>query len=434
MNDRSNDSTEPPPRRREIAAWALFDFANSSFTTVVTTVVFGVYFSKVICDDRSVAEGAALWSRCAAISNLFILLTAPLVGAIADRARGKKRFLFASYVLCVGATAALFFCRSGDIALAMSLYVAANIAFSTGENLVAGFLPDLAKAEDMGRISSLGWASGYAGGLASLAFCLPLALAKNADGSSNDMAIRATNLVVAAFFLAGGLPTFLFVRERGKRGVEAPLGAAFFQGFRQLSRTWRERRKHRQMGRFLLAYVVFNIGIYGVINFAGIYAEQLYRFEMDAVIKIFMVTQLTAGAGALLAGRVSAKYGCARTLGWTLWLWVACCIPVLVSRHPAAYWITALFAGLAMGSSLPSARALVGRFTPAGRGGEFFGLWGQFARLAVIVGSLGHELVLRASGNRLEAGILFFGATFIVGRLLLTRVDESAGVDEARRA
>lgn len=441
MSNPTSPDTSERAGRKEIASWCMFDFANSSFTTIVVTVVFANYFAGVIAagdgDDFVVRtmtkwfpdlagkddRGNHLWNFCQLVTNIAIFLTAPVIGAIADRGRGKKGFLFLSYIACVGASALLFFAGPGDVAFAMGLFIFAYVAFSCGENLLAGFLPDLATSEDMGRISSIGWATGYAGALISLGISLPLALSKS------DVGIRATNLVVAGFFFLGGLPMFLFVRERGQRH-KAPLLASVRAGIAQVFQTWRDRRAYRQFSRFLGAYVVFNIGIYGVIAFAGRYAMELYGFTQAGVIGIFIATQVTAGAGALIAGKLCRRFGCKRTIEFSLFLWLLAAVLVYFVHDRRAFFVIAVLAGMAMGSSLPAGRAVIGRFAPEGRSGEFFGLWGQFARLAAILGAFGHQFVL-AMRNELRDGIVFFGVTFIAGWLLLRRVDEDEGVREA---
>lgn len=410
-----------PSKRRQIFSWCLFDFANSSFTTVIVTVVFAVYFKDVIAKD---AGGATLWAVCGLVSNLAILVSAPVVGAMADRSSGKKRFLFLSYIVCVACTAGLFFTGPGVVIPAMILFVIANFAFATGENIVAGFLPDLAEPEEMGRVSSWGWAIGYAGGLLALFLCLPLALSKD------DTAIRGTNLVVAGFFLLGGLPTFLWVREPRSRAAPARFAELARAGLAQVRHTLHARREHVQLFRFLLAYTVFNIGIYGVIAFAGIYAESLFDMELDEIITVFIVTQVAAGLGALASGPATRRFDCTRTVAMTLVVWTAAGVLGLLAGGRAAFWILAILAGLAMGSSLPTARAAIGRFAPEAQSAEIFGFWGLCARGAAIL-SHGGFLAVHAATGSLRATIAYFTASFVVGLVLLWRVDETKGLEEA---
>lgn len=416
-----------PSKRLQIASWCLFDFANSSFTTVVITGVYNLYFVNEIAPDG----GARLWSLALFVSNLAIILSAPVVGAVADRMSGKKRFLLASYFVCVAATAALFFVTPGMVLTAMAVFVVANVAFASGENLVAGFLPELAEPEEIGRVSSWGWGVGYIGGLLALGLCYPLAK------SGDDTSIRATNLVVAAFFLVGGLPTFLFVRER-VRTASMRLAAAVRAGMREAAATWRDRASLPDLFAFLLAHLVFSVGVYGVIGNAAIYGGKLCGLAGNDVIVILMASQITAVAGALATGPMIRRLGYVRTVRAALVVWIVAGVTIVLSHSPAAFTAVALLAGAAMGATLSSARAAVGYFTPDGRSGEVFGFWGLFGRVAAVVMAGGHFVILWVTRaltgrERLEAGVVFFVLTFCAGLALLSRVDERRGRETAAR-
>ncbi|MEZ6197811.1 MAG: MFS transporter [Planctomycetota bacterium] len=405
--------------RREIISWCLFDFANSPFTTVIITVVYAVYFSKVVATE----SGAELWAAALAVSNFLIILSAPVIGALADRLRRKKRFLFASYLVCIVATAALFFMKTGDVVGAMLLVVVANTAFATGENLIGGFLPEIARPAEIPRISALGWAVGYVGGLFALGVSLWLA------SFESDVLTRSVCLVVAAVFLIGGAPTFLFVRERHEGEALGPIGNPIRTGFAEVIRTWKRRASMPQLFHFLAAYLVFSIGIYGVIGFAGIYGENLFGLKQVDIIGVFIVLQFVAAAGALAAGRIARNLGVLRTLELTLFLWIAGGSLALFTSSPAAYWAIAILAGFAIGASLPTSRAAVALLTPARMEAEVFGFWGLYTRIAAALAPAGNFVLLRATRpflgepQNLRAGIVYFVAAFVVGLVLLRRVD-----------
>ncbi len=409
-----------PDRRRQILSWCFFDFANSSFTTVVVTAVFSVWFAseKGICAGRD--DGTWLWSLALLISNVLIILTAPVVGAIADQGGRKKPFLLLSYLACVFGTALLFFADRGDVALAMTLFIAANFAFASGENLVAGFLPELAEPEEMARVSSWGWGIGYLGGLSAL--LLSLGVMELFEG---DLGIRATNLVVAGFFLLGGLPTFLFVKEkaRGRPGLRRAAG----RGISESLATLRNRRDLRDLFAFLLAALVLQIGVYGVIQFAGIYGNKLAALEQTEITTILMISQITAVAGALLAGAFTRRVGALRMVALTAIAWIVAGTTLIAAPNRIGFIVAAQLAGFAMGSSLSSIRAVVGLFAPRSRSGEIFGFWGLFGRVAAVLAPAGNALVLKLADGDLRAGILFFLACFAASILLLLRVNEQRG-------
>ena len=200
--------------RRELLGWAMFDFANSSYTTVIITVVFCIIFPRIVVGDGPEYRlGNLLWSTSLSISYLVVLLSAPVLGAIMDYTGSKKKFLFDSYLLTVIATAALFFVGPGSIALGMFLVVLSNIGFSYSESFVSSFLPDLGPPEDLGKISGYAWSLGYFGGLISTAIVI-FGLNAGVYTLENFSNLRLVGPVTGLFFLLAAIPTFLWVKER----------------------------------------------------------------------------------------------------------------------------------------------------------------------------------------------------------------------------
>jgi len=160
------------PARKEILAWASYDIANSSYAVVVATAVYSPYFVNEIGKGLAPGHATVILTGVVCVASLLIVLTAPILGTICDAKASKKHMLLVSTMVCVFATAFLAFVQPGNIVTASILYTLANFAFGTGEDLIAAFLPELASKDDMGRISALGWAAGYVGGLLSLGVCL----------------------------------------------------------------------------------------------------------------------------------------------------------------------------------------------------------------------------------------------------------------------
>ncbi|MDH3370678.1 MAG: MFS transporter, partial [Gammaproteobacteria bacterium] len=160
--------------RREVLAWAMYDFANSGYTTVVLTAVFNAYFVAVVASSGRDLDGSAtlLWTLAMAITNMLVLVSAPVLGAIADHGAHKKRFLAFTTVGCVLFTVLLGFVGPGDVVLGMVFVILATLMFASGENFIAAFLPEIADQNEMGRISGYGWSLGYIGGLLVLGLCL----------------------------------------------------------------------------------------------------------------------------------------------------------------------------------------------------------------------------------------------------------------------
>lgn len=399
----------------------MFDFANSSYTTIVVTVAFGPYFKALVAPD---GRGDALWGAAITVSNLAVVLLSVVAGAVADGAARKKAFLFASYLLCVAGTAGLYFAVPGQAALALCLFVVSNVAFSVGENFMSSFLPELSTPQNIGRISGFAWGLGYVGGLLSLAAIYPLL----AGGftAENLPALRLAWLVCALFFLVAGVPTFLLLRERalptpGLTWTE--LGAA---GLRRVAETAREIRHFSQLARFLVAFFLFQAGLTTMFAFAGIYAIDTVGFEAADLIILFLVLNVAAALGALGFGFIQDRIGVKPTIQITLVLWIAICAAAYFVHTQGQFWGIAMAAGLGIGSLQSAARSMVGLFAPVEKSGEFFGFWGLGGKAAYAVGPLVFGLVSTATGSQRYA-ILSTGAFFLLGLLFMIPVDAAAG-------
>lgn len=412
--------------KREIVSWCFFDFANSSFTTIIITIVFAVYFRNIIAGGARHAD--SLWALGNTISQVLVLLSAPLVGAIADFSASKKKFLLASYLLCVVFTALLTFTSPGDIWFALVVFIIANFGFSSGENLIASFLPEIARPEDMGKISGFGWALGYIGGLISLLVCFPLL--KGGFGIENAQSLKMTNLVTALFFLVAGIPTFLWVHER-KKASSLPPGMNYFgAGLARIRDTFSHIRRFRELFKFLILFGVYNCGVTTVVVFAAIYAVETIKLTPDEFLIFFLITQISASIGAFLFGLLQDKIGAKNTIYITLLIWLGVVAGAYYSTDRTVFFIVGNLAGLGLGSSQSAARALVGLFSPAEKSAEFFGFWGLFWKLSTAIGPLVFGVLSSATGNQ-RLAILATGTFFLLGIIGLVWIDETRGREAA---
>src|SRR5688572_26730097 len=201
-----------PPTRLELLSWCLYDFANSAFPTLITTVAYAVYFTQAVAVGSP--HASLLWGAAISVSMVISGLISPWVGAIADHQASKKRWLLIFTVMSIVPTALLFFVEPGDIVSGMVLFIVANIGFAAGNGLYNGFLPELSDETNVGRLSGYGYALGYSGGLLALVLCLPLL--SGGFGEGHDVAFRGSFLITAAFFAVFSLPTFLWLRARAR--------------------------------------------------------------------------------------------------------------------------------------------------------------------------------------------------------------------------
>jgi len=408
-------------RPREVWSWALYDFANSGYTTVVITALFSAYFVAEVAGNAPWATFA--WTSALALSYALIMVTAPPLGAWADRHAAKKRLLLMSTAGCVLFTAALALAGRGDVALAMLLIVLSNYFFGTGENLIAAFLPELARGEAMGRVSGWGWGLGYLGGLVALGLCLVYVSQAQAGGAGADQFVPVTMLITAGLFVLASTPTFLFLRERAQPRPEMPASS-----WRALAGTALQvMRDFPDLRRFLFCLTCYQAGIQTVIALAAIYAQQAMGFTLRDTLQLILVVNITAAIGALAFGYVQDRLGHVRAIALILAGWILTVLLAWRADSAALFWLAANGVGLCLGSSQSAGRALVGWLSPPGREAEFFGLWGFAVKCSSILGPLTYGAVSWISGGDHRLAMLVTGGFFVAGLILLRGIDAGRG-------
>jgi MFS transporter, UMF1 family len=420
--------------RREIFAWAMYDFANSGYTTVVLTAVFNAYFVGVVAATHDKGTATLLWTVAMAITNLLVLLSAPVLGAIADHGAHKKRFLALTTVGCVAFTALLGFVGRGDVALGMTLVVVATFMFSSGEDFIAAFLPEISNQKNIGRISGYGWSLGYVGGLLVLGMCLVYIQWAQAHGAEAVRYVPVTMWITALMFALAAAPTFLWLRERAvPQALDA--GENYWRvGFERVGHTFRHARHYKDLFRFLITLAVYYCEINAVIVLAAIYAQEVMGFTMQQNIFLILIVNITAAVGAFGFGMIQDHLGSVRTLTITLVVWIAALVLAYFVHTHAGFWVVANLVGIALGASQSAGRALVGQFSPPERSAEFFGLWGLAGKLAAVIGPLTYGLVTYVTSGNHRLALLATTAFFIAGLLLLLTVDERRGRAAAQSA
>ena len=414
---------QPGVRPREVWAWAMYDFANSGYTTVVVTAVFNAYFVGVVAAGQS--WGTFAWTLALSTSYAFIIVTAPIIGAYADAHAVKKKLLAVTTCGCVLGTALLSMVGPEDLALAFALIVFSNVFFGTGENLAAAFLPELARPEAMGKVSAWGWSLGYIGGLITLAVCLAYVIWARGQGQTEADFVPVTMLITASVFAAASAFTFTTLKERA-----LPQHAQKGAGLRALTRvgeTLRHASRFKDLMRFLGCIVLYQSGVQTVIALAAIYAQVAMGFTTQDTIVLVLLVNITASAGAFLFGRWQDRLGHRRTLALTLLGWCAMVLIAYSSTGRLGFWVAANIAGLCLGASQSAGRALVGYLTPADRHAEFFGLWGLAVKLASILGPLTYGAVTWMTGNDHRSAMLITGLFFVLGLVVLKTLDPERG-------
>ncbi|MEQ9480212.1 MAG: MFS transporter [Algiphilus sp.] len=428
---------------REIFGWGMFDFANQAYTLLIITVIYGDLFTRVIVGDApDYRYGNLLWSIALAASALLVVVTAPLAGAIMDATRTRKGFLFASYVGTVLTTALLFFVEPGMVWLGVLLIILSNFFYGIGESFISAFLPGLGPSRALGWISGLGWGMGYVGGLVSTAFALAFLGEVSAE---NFDTVRWVGPFAAVFFLLAAIPTFLFVRERGRRYTLPPDQRWLMLGLGRIRSTLASISGLRDLGWLMVSIFFVMAGIYIVISFAFIYGAQVIGWDESTRVAMFVTVQITATIGAFTFGFMQSRVGAKRVYLVTLSLWIAAILAIwqtpaltqflnarfgldLEAQH--LFLFAGVLSGLSLGSSQSAGRALVGVLTPRTKAAEMFGVWGMVSKLAAVFGMLGLGLIQTLFGlaDAIVFCVLLFAAALGATMVVDTQRGEAAAL------
>ncbi len=397
---------------KNIFGWLMYDFANSSFTTIIVTVIYSVYFRNIVVNRGEV--GTALWGRAVSISMLFVAISAPIFGAVADFSRAKKRFLFYTTYLTVIFTALLYFVKAGNIFTGMLFFIIANFGFNSGMVFYNSLLPEIAGRNDLGKVSGWGWALGYVGGLLSLLLVLPLV---------NNNLVNLAFPAVALFFGLFALFTFFLLKEVKKPSKRTNY---FRTALQRIITTAKNIRKFKELLKFIFSYLFYNDGIVVVISFAAIYGATRFGMNAKQLITYFIIAQFTSIIGAFVFGYILDKLGAKRTISISLLIWVAVVFWAFWCKTMTEFYCVGLLAGLAIGSSQSSSRTMLALLTPKEKMAEFFGFYAFTGKVASIFGPFIYGEVARITGSQRWA-ILSVLAFFLAGIIILQTVNEKKG-------
>ncbi len=423
--------------RFRIFVWTLFDFANTSYSIVVVTFLFAVYFKQTIASGKPI--GDFYWSIGTSVSMLITAIISPILGAIADYSAGKKRFLLFFTLLCIISTALLFFLNQGDVVTALILFIVANVGFEAGLVFYDSFLPEITSPKNYGRVSGYGFAMGYLGSLTTLAVVYPFI---------NQNMIKETFPVSALIFLLFAIPIFIFLKDTRK---EVTRDMSYLKiGFNRVLNTVTHLRNYKNLALFLLSYFFFIEGVNTVIFFSGNYASTTLNFSMGELIVFFIIVQTTAIVGSLLFGILADAYGQKKSLVFSLLIWIFTIVFAFITSSennpfvkgisgllsiPApdlvrySFYGVGLLAGSVMGATQSTSRSLMSRLTPFDKKTEFFGFYSFFGKSSAILGPLVFGFVSYLTGQQ-RIAILTICIFFVVGLIILTKVNEPKDIKE----
>ena len=390
-----------PTDRKEKLGWYLYDFANTSFTVLMVTALFPVFFRAMV--TTSVGDGGflgtALWGYAGSITMIVIAVTSPILGAIADFSGSKKKFLIFYTALCVFFNSLLFF-TTPDLPPILGLpvwgwawiiFILANIGFQGALPFYNAWLPEISDENTIGRVGGIGFAAGYVGALLTIIIALVSVIAL---GTNSTLPF----LLGALFFLVFSIPSIKFLHNRPATAKPEEEGMSLAMvGFRRVRKTLGEIRTYQGLPLFMVAYFLFSDAITTVIYYAALYGETVYSFSTTDILIFFAVTQLTAIPGAFIFGYVADKIKTKPTLMITLCIWVFALIVAFFGSDPILWWIVGMIAGIGMGSAQSTARSMFGQFIPEEKKSEMFGFYALTGKFAAILGPAVYAFVITLS-------------------------------------
>lgn len=401
-------------------AWALYDWANSAYATVILTFVFSAYFARQVAPDDS--EGMALWGYAMGIAGLAVALAGPVLGAIADRAGRRKPWLAVFTALCVLGIASLWLVRPDPGWVVPALVLAGIAAFGADAALIFynAMLADIVPRDRVGRWSGWAWGLGYAGGLT----CLVIVLFGFARGDAwfglpkeEAAHLRAAFLFVAAWYAVFALPLFALTPDREKR--QESLGEAVRGGVRQLRETLAEARRYKRVGLFLLARLLYIDGLATVFALGGAFAAGVFDMTETDLLAFGIVLNVTAGLGALAFSWLTDRLGDHTTLVIALVSLIAASSAMLASHAELWFWIFGAVFGIFVGPVQSASRSYLARLAPEKLRTQFFGLYAFSGKATAFAGPLLVGAITHWSGNQ-RIGMSIVVVLFLAGLGMLT--------------
>lgn len=390
---------------KQVFNWSLFDFANSTFATIVVAFVYAIYFKKIVAFNQPIAD--FYWSTAINISMILVAFLSPILGAASDHYSNKKKYLVFFTYLCIISTALLYFITGGMVLWGMILFILANIGFQAGLGFYDAFIKEISEYSNYNKVSSVGYAVGYLGSLASLAAVIVL-----------QDEPRMTFLACAVMFLIFSLPMFLFVKENKK--LQPDESSNFIEiGIKRTLDTLKHISRYSNIKTFLIAYFLYIDGVNTIIFFSANYAQTTLNFEIPDLILFFIIVQVTALLGSFLFGWIADKIGDKKTISFIIISWAVLTFAVFFADTKLIFLVIGAFAGTFLGSSQALSRSFMGKLIPDEKKTEFYGFYSLFEKTSTILGPLTFGLVSWLTGNQRYAVIsilVFFAAGYFFFR------------------
>ena len=411
--------------KKGLISWALFDWANSAFPTIIITFIFATYFTQGIATDK--ITGTAQWGYAMSLSALGVAFFSPFLGAIADQTGSRKPWLMFFTLIAVTSSGLLWFSTPDTSSLFWVLIFVGlgNFAFEAGMVFYNAMLPDISPKRLIGRISGWAWGAGYAGGL----ICLVIALIGFVQTdvpwfgitTKNAEHIRATSILVAVWYLVFSLPLFLFTSDKAPTHIG--IAPAISKGVSTLLSTLIRVRHYKQIVRYLFARMLYTDGLNTLFAFGGIYAAGTFGFTFTEIIQFGIAINVTSGLGAAGFAWIDDWIGPKKTIIISITALIILGLTILTIESKILFWIFGLMLGIFVGPAQAASRSLMAHLAPPELRTEMFGLYSFAGKATAFLGPAAFAVATDFFQSQ-RAGMATIIIFFVIGGLFLVLVDE----------
>ena len=418
-------------RKTGVLSWALYDWANSAFATTVMAAFFSIFFSSYWSSGRD-STVTTFWLGIAnSAESLLVAVLAPFLGAIADKSGAKKKMLILFAFTGALLTITLAMIASGAWVQAMFVYIIASAGFAGANIFYDSMLTDVAQEQDVDFVSALGYALGYIGGgflflINVLMYLFPAFFGLADDGGVS--AVKVSFVLVGLWWIVFTIPLIIFVREKCS-AKPVPFIQAGREGIKNVLFTLRSLRQLKQCALFLVAFWCYIDGVDTIIRMAVDYGTSL-GFPSQSLIIALLITQFTAFPAALLYNIIGSKIGKKRAILIAIAAYGAISLVGFFMTSVTQFYVLAVMIGLFQGGIQALSRSYFTRFVPKGHEAQFFGFYNMLGKFAAIIGPLLVGIATLVTSSH-RAGIFSLVILFLIGGILLSRVDEEEGAKAA---
>ena len=443
-------------------SWALYDFANTIFSMNIATL----YFSVWIVSDLGSTD--IVYAMANAAASILMIVAIPVLGAISDARRRRKPWVVGFTIAsCLGCVAIGIIGQStlplvgagvahpaavppgwhaslSALIPVLLAFAIANFAYQAAQPFYNAMLPELAPAEEQGRLSGLGVAVGYVGSIIGVAMVFPfftgeLPLFGKLGAGVTDALHRivpftaaggrvSTFVPTGVLFLIFSLPLFIFCRDHNPAPRGLPVN--WRKAFRDVAETITAARRHPGALRFIITSLVYQDAIGTIVTFMTLYAVRAVHFDKGSEVKLFMVLTIPAIFGSYVFGHLVDRIGAKRSLSITLWIWVALLVAMMAVTTKNAFWFVGLAIGLNFGGVNAIERPLLLSLIPNVEAGRYFSLMLLSARVAAVIGPLLWGATTATLEGPFGTSVAYRSAVFVVALMFVIAIWILRGVPD----